>query len=423
MEHISFNTLIGILIGLIFLSAFFSSSETGLMAINPYRLRHLSKVKRSAFLAQKMLKRPDRLLGVILLGNNFVNIYAASLVTVLALKADIDISLVNIVFTMVILIFAEITPKTLAALYPEKIAFPAVYVLQVLLWIFYPIVWLINGFASILLKIFGVSSVMKRSHHLSPEELKTIVHETSGRIPVQHREMLLGVLELENVSINEIMVPNNEIIGLDLDSTDKELQNQLSSTQHTYLPVYKGSLDKIVGILHIRNALNLLADGSFSKETLEQTLAEPYFVPEGTSLTKQLLQFKEKQRRIGLVVNEYGDIQGLITLEDILEEVVGEFTTDMATTSKDIHPQEDGTFLVDGTVTIRELNRAMKWELPTDGPKTLSGLIIDYLETIPEIGTCCLINSIPLEVVQTGENRIKTVKISPPLNRPKEVDR
>lgn len=415
MEHIPFNTLVGLLIGLILLSAFFSGSETGLMSMNPYRLKHLSKKKHSAALAHKMLKRPDRLLGVILLGNNFVNIYAASLVTVLAIKSDLDISLVNIAFTIVILIFAEITPKTIAALYPEKIAFPAVYILQGLLWLFYPIVWLINGFANTLLKLFGISSVMKRSHHLSPEELKTVVHETSGRIPLQHREMLIGILDLENVSINDIMVPLNEIIGLDLDSTDKELQTQLASTQHTFLPVYENSLDHTVGILHTRYALNLLADGNFNKQTLKDCLAEPYFVPEGTSLTQQLLQFKEKQRRIGLVVNEYGDIQGLIALEDILEEVVGEFTTDMSTTSKDIHPQEDGTFLVDGTVTLRELNRAMDWELPTEGPKTLSGLIIDHLETIPEIGTCCLINKIPLEVVQTGENRIKTVRISPPL--------
>lgn len=417
METIPLNILVGILVGLLVLSAFFSSSETGLMALNPYRLRHLSKVKKSAALIQKRLKRPDRILGVILLGNNLVNIFAATIATLIAIKLNIDPILASLVLTAIVLIFAEVSPKTLAALYPEKVAFPAIYILQFLLWTFYPFVWLINTFSNLMLRILGVSSIHMKAHHLSTDELKTLIHETAGKVPVQHREMVLGILDLENVMIDEIMVPLVEVIGLDLENSEKELQSQLASTQHTFLPVYKGDIDNMVGILHTRSALNLLADGQFNKDNIESHLDEPYYVPEATSLTQQLLQFKDRGRRLALVVNEYGDIQGLITLEDILEEVVGEFTTDMATTSKDVHPQDDGTFLVDASITIRELNRAMGWKLSTAGPKTLSGVIIDYLETIPDIGTCCLIENIPVEVVQVSENRIKTVRLSPPVEK------
>ncbi len=422
MEALPLNILLGILVGLLVLSAFFSSSETGLMALNPYRLRHLAKVKKSAAFAQKRLKRPDRILGVILLGNNLVNILAASIATVIAIRLEYNPLQASLALTAIVLIFAEVSPKTLAVLYPEKVAFKAIYILEVLLWIFYPFVWLINAFSSLMLKLLGVSSLKKSTQHLSSDELKTLIHETAGKVPVSHREMVLGILELENVSIDEIMVPTVEVTGLDIDNSEKELQSQLASTQHTFLPIYQGSLNHIIGILHTRTALNLLADGNFNKETLKAHLVEPYFVPEATSLTQQLLEFKKHRNRIALVVNEYGDIQGLITLEDILEEVVGEFTTDMSTTSPDIHPQEDGTFLVDASVTIRELNRAMDWQLPTTGPKTLSGMIIDILETIPKIGTCCLIEQIPIEVVQVIENRIKTVRISAKIQIDKKED-
>lgn len=417
MEAIPFNVLIGLLIGLLVLSAFFSSSETGLMALNPYRLRHLAKVRRSAALIHKRLKRPDRILGVILLGNNLVNILAASIATVLAIRLGFDPLLSSLALTAIVLIFAEVSPKTLAVLYPEMIAFPAIYVLEMLLWILYPFVWLINTFSNLLLRVLGVSSIKKSTQHLSTDELRTLIHETAGKVPIAHREMVLSILDLENVSIDEIMVPRVEVIGLDFDNSEKELLTQLASTQHTFLPVYRDDLNQTIGILHTRNALNMIADGTFSKENMKKHLLEPYYVPEATSLTHQMLQFKDRGTRIALVVNEYGDIQGLVTLEDILEEVVGEFTTDMAQTSKDIHPQEDGTFVVDASVTIRELNRAMNWKLPTQGPKTLSGVVIDFLQSIPEAGTCVLIDNIPIEVLQVIENRIKTVRISPPIKR------
>ena len=385
------------------------------MTLNLYRLRHLSKTKKSAKVAQNLLRRPDRLLGIILMGNNFVNILASALATILASHYDLDVLAASFVLTVVILVFAEISPKTLAALYPERLAFLFAYPLQFLLWVLYPVVWLLNGMSNSMLRLFGISSLKKQAHHLNPEELRTIVHETSGHVPIHHREMMLGILDLEHVSVEEIMVPRSEIVAIDLDMTDGDLIKYLASTQHTFVPVYRGDLDNTLGILHTRQALNLMADNNLSKNTLEHVLAAPYFVPEGTPLTQQLLEFKQNQRRLGLVVNEYGDILGLIALEDILEEVVGEFTTDVSTISKDIHPQEDGTFLVDGSVTIRELNRAMGWTLPTTGPKTLSGLIIDYLEMIPELGTCCLIDHVPIEVVQVSENRIKTARLSKPL--------
>ncbi len=416
MENLTLDTLFILLVVLVCLSAFFSSSETGLMSLNPYKLRHKSKESRAAALAQKNLKRPDRLLGVILLGNNFVNIYATALVTVIALKLGVPLSLASIAFTFVILVFAEITPKTLAALFPERVAFPAIYILQVLLWIFYPFVWFINGISNTMFKLIGIQSVKKGVQHLTQDELRTLVHETAGRVPLHKREMVISILDLETVLVDEIMVPRVEIIGLDLDDSELEIKQQLASTQHTFLPVYRGSINQIEGILHTRYALNLLADDTFSIENLLQGLKEPYFVPEATSLTMQLIKFRENKEKIALVVNEYGDIQGMVAIEDILEEVVGEFTTDMAQASPDVHPQDDGTFLVDASINIRDLNRALSMDFSTSGPKTLSGLIIEYLETIPEAGTCCLLNQVPIEVVQVLENKIKTVRISQPIS-------
>tara|TARA_R110002110_G_scaffold400317_2_gene616660 strand:- start:16403 stop:17683 length:1281 start_codon:yes stop_codon:yes gene_type:complete len=414
MTNASIPTLLLIMLILLVLSAFFSGSETGMMSINRFRLKHLSKNSKAAKRVQKMLERPDRLLGVILLGNNFVNIMASAIASIIAIRlwGDMGVLVASILLTIIVLIFAEVSPKTLAALYPEKIAFPASNILKVLLVVLYPLVWLVNIISNSLLRLIGVNIEEFSGTALSKEELRTIVHETSGRGHSTHRSMLLGILDLEKVHIEDIMIPRNEIIGIDLTNDWDAIKGQLASTQHTFLPVYEENLNDIVGVMHVKHALHLLANKESDKNKLKKILMVPYFVPEGTTLAKQLVNFKEHKKRLALVVDEYGDLEGLITLEDIFEEIVGEFTTDMASeTHQDVHPQEDGTILIDGGATLRDINKSLGLNFSLKGPKTLSGLIVDYLQTIPSTGTCCVINNIIIEVIQVQDNRIKTIKI------------
>ncbi len=420
MDHIPIGALFGALFFLILLSAFFSGSETGLMSLNRYRLKHLAKKRhRGAMRASQLLKRPDRLIGLILLGNNFVNILASSIATVLALRlwGESGIAIAAGLLTLVILIFAEVTPKTLAVLHPERFAFPATLVLEPLLRLLYPLVWLVNVVSNSLLRLLGVSPDARHSEALSCDELRMVVSEAGAMIPQSHQEMLTNILDLEKVTVDDIMVPRKEISGIDLDADWEEILNQLSHSEHTRLPVYRGDIDNIVGIIHIRNTLDLWRRKEANKEDLIARLREPYFIPEGTPLTTQLLNFRRKKRRIGLVVDEYGDIQGLVTLEDILEEIVGEFTTDPGDRIREVHPQPDGTYLVDGSANIRDLNRIMHWDLPTDGPKTFSGLIIEHLESIPEPGTSLMLAGYPVEIVQTKGNKVKTARIDPTFRR------
>lgn len=391
-----------------------------MMSLDRYRLKHKAKESSSAKRVLKLLERPDRLLGVILLGNNFVNIMASAIAGLIAVRmfGEIGVLIASILLTIVVLIFAEVSPKTLAALYPEKVAYPTSAVLKALLWILYPLVWVINYLSNGLLRLLGVNIKKQQHTSLNLEELRTVVHEARDRIPNEHRSMLLSILDLEKGKVEDIMVPKNEVIGLDLDDDWEALKGQLANTQHSLLPVYKQDLNKFVGILHIKKAANILADDTFSNTKLIEILDKGYFVPEGTPLSTQLLNFQQNKQRFALVVDEYGDILGLVTLEDILEEIIGEFTTDMvATTHKTIHPQNDGSFLVEGGIAIRDLNKVMDFDLPAFGPRTLSGLIIEHLETIPEIGTCCLIDDVPIEVIQIQDNRIKTVKIYQKLER------
>lgn len=406
---------------LVVLSAFFSGSETGLISLNRYRLRHMTRDGHAgAVRASELLKRPDRLIGVILLGNNFVNILASAIATVIALRlmGEEGIMLATLLLTLVILIFAEITPKTLAALHPERFAFPATLVIRPLLKVLYPLVWLINTIPSALLRSFGVSQKALDSPSLSTEELRTVVNEAGSLIPQRHQEMLLSILDLEQVTVEDIMVPRNEIVGIDLNDEWDQVLQQLSTSQHTRLPIFRGDIDNVLGFVHLRNLLNLGNEGLPSPNDLEKAMREAYFIPEGTPLNTQLLNFQTQRRRIGLVVDEYGDIRGLVTLDDILEEIVGEFTTDpSAATSRDIHPQEDGSFLVDGSTSIRELNRVLQWSLQTSGPKTLNGMITEYLEAIPEPGTSLLLEGYPIEILQTANNSVKTVRIDPALER------
>ncbi len=405
--------LLSLLTLLLVLSAFFSGSETALMSLNRYQLRHKSREgHRGARLAEKLLKRPDRVIGLILLGNNLVNFSAASLVAIIAFKigGEPAVALGAVVLTLLVLIFSETAPKTLAALHPERVAFPAAIIYYPLLKITYPIVWLTNVAANGVLFLFGVRAKHTGLQALTREELRTVVHEAGSRIASQYRQMLISILDLEKVTIDDVMVPHNEIIGIDLDDDDDAVEAIIKNSEHTRLPVFRDNIDNVVGVLHLRKLANL-AQQEMTKDRLQRLLSEPYFVPEGTPLSTQLVQFQRRRERIALVVDEYGDIQGIVTLEDILEEIVGEFTTDPADDGEDVVSEGTDTFLVDASANIREINRSQNWELPTEGPKTINGLIVELLETIPEPQTCLKINGYPIEIVETDDNRIRSVRI------------
>lgn len=416
MDDIPISALVGVLIFLILLSAFFSGSETGLVSLNRYRLRHLAKIRhRGAVRASRLLERPDRLIGLILLGNNFVNILASSIATVLALRlwGEAGIAIAAGLLTLIILIFAEVTPKTLAVLNPERIAFPAAYVLSPLLKVMYPFVWLVNIIANNLIRLFGVDVDSDTNQEITTEELRMVVNEAGAMIPRRHQMMLTNILDLEKVTVDDIMVPRNELVGIDLDNDWDTILKQIGNSRHTRIPVYRTDINNVLGIIHVRNMLEMLQQKEVSKDALIQHIREAYFVPEGTPLNTQLLHFQHEKRRLGLVVDEYGDVQGLVTLEDILEEIVGEFTTDPSTHIQEVHRQADGTYLVDGSANVRELNRVMHWELPTGGPKTFSGLITEHMESIPEPGTSLLLAGYPVEIVQIKDNMVKTAQINP----------
>jgi Mg2+/Co2+ transporter CorB len=421
LNEIHLSVLAGTLVLLIILSAFFSGSETGMMALNRYRLRHLANEgDKGARRASALLARPDRLIGVILLGNNFVNILASAIATVIALEllGEKGIALATVLLTLVVLIFAEVAPKTLAALNPERIAFPASFVLGPLLKVLYPLVWVINMVVNGLLRLVGIRAKDIESEPLSREELRTVVNEAGAMIPRRHRRMLVSILDLEDVSVEDIMVPRNEVSGIDLEDPLPTIRENLTNAQHTRLPLFEGELNHVVGLMHVRRVLPLLDEGTFSKEALRAVVRAPYFVPASTPLHTQLINFQRQHRRVGLVVDEYGDIQGLVTLEDILEEIVGEFTSDPANQSPDVTAEPGGTYLVNGGANIRELNRTLHWQLPAAGPKTLNGLIIEYLEVIPEPGTSLRIAGYPIEVISTTDNAVKTARISPALRVP-----
>ncbi len=423
-DDIPLAGLIGLLVALLLLSAFFSGSETALMSLNRYRLRHKARQgHRGARIADRLLQRPDRLISLILLGNNLVNFSAASLVAVIAFKlgGQPAVALGTLVLTLVVLVFAEAAPKTLAALHPEKVAFPAALIYQPLLKITYPLVWLINVMSNGVLWLFGVRYDDTQLQSLTREELRTIVNEAGSRLSIRYRQMLLSVLDLEKVTVDDVMVPHNEVIGIDLDDNILEIEQVIANSQHTRLPVYNNSIDEVVGVLHLRRLANL-TERSLDKDVIKELVDEPYFVPEGTPLSTQLVQFQRRRLRIALVVDEYGDIQGIVTLEDILEEIVGEFTTDPADDVDDVVNEGNGTYLVDGTANIRDINRSQKWELPIDGPKTLSGLIVELLETIPEPATCLKISGYPIEIVEADDNRIRSVRIGPRVAEKDKVD-
>jgi len=418
LENISTQMLFITLGILILISAYFSGSETGMMSLNRYRLRHLEKEKhKGAKRVSKLLKRPDRLIGLILIGNNLVNIAAASIATIIGIRffGDVYGMLVStVVLTLVILIFAEVTPKTLAALYPEKIAFPSSILLSLLLKILFPLVIAVNWITNGILMILGISSEQREQHSLSSEELRTVVNESGALLHEQDQSMLMSILDLEKVSVEDIMIPRSELVGIDVNDDWKKIQRQLTQANHTRVLLYRDNIDDVVGYIHARDALKLLSKSQFTKATLLRAVRELYFIPEGTPLNIQLLKFQHAKERLGLVVDEYGDIQGLVTLEDILEEIVGDFTTTMTPTpSEEVTLQPDGSYLVDGSASIRDINKEMSWQLPTDGPKTLNGLIIEHLEDIPQNNLSVRIAGYPIEIVEVSNNRIKIVRVMP----------
>ncbi len=407
-------TILGILI---FLSAYFSGSETGMMSLNRYRLRHLEKQKhKGAMRVSKLLARPDRLIGLILIGNNLVNISASAIATIIGLRlfGDMGILIATIVLTLVILIFAEVTPKTLAALYPEKVAFPSSIILTFLLKLLFPLVVVVNWITNSLLMLLGINAEQREQHSLSSEELKTVVNESGALLHPRDQDMLVSILDLDKVVVEDIMIPRSELVGIDVNDDWKKIQKQLTQGNHTRVLLYRDNIDDVVGYIHARDALKLLSKNQFTKATLLRAVRELYFIPEGTPLNIQLLKFQHAKERLGLVVDEYGDIQGLVTLEDILEEIVGDFTTTMTpTTSEEVNLQPDGSYLVDGSASIRDINKEMSWKLPTDGPKTLNGLILEYLEEIPQSNISLRISGYPVEIIDVADNKIKTVRVMP----------
>jgi Mg2+/Co2+ transporter CorB len=424
MPRPSLGLLVITLLTLLLLVAFFAGSETALMSLNRYRLRHRALAgHRGARLAEALLAHPDRLIGLILLLSTVVNVVTPTLVGIIAFRigGDYLVALGVVALTFVLLIFCEVAPKTFAALHPERLALPAAYIYTPLLTVLYPFVWATNLLANGTLRLLGVPR-HQASHALSSEELRTVVAEAGAMIPQRGQQMLVSILDLEKATVEDIMVPRTEIVGVDIDDEWDKIIDQLRQSQHTRLPVYEGEIDRIIGVLHMKNVVHELARGRIERSTLIEIARdrEPYFVPSGTTLSTQLQNFQRNKRRLAFVVDEYGDIQGLVTLEDILEEIVGEFTTDPATMMhRDVHPERDGYFVVNASATVRALNRSMRWTLPTDGPKTLNGLIVEVLETIPDVGTTLKVSDYMIEVLQTAENTIKTVRIHPPP-RPSE---
>ena len=414
MNDIPLSVLIGILVFMLVLSAFFSGSETSLMTLNRYRLRHLVKLKHSgAIKAHRLLQRPDRLLGLILLSNSFVNNFASSIATVIAIKLYADdesvLAIATGLLTLVMVICSEVTPKTLAAIKPELLAFSAAWIYTPLLKVFYPVVWVVNIFVNLLLRLVGVDANKRSRDSLNKDELKSIITEAESLMPLRYQKMLLGILDLESATVEDIMTPRNEIVGIDLEASIEDIITQIKTSPHSRLAVYKKSIDRVVGFLHLRNVLVLVNKDNFDKQSIINLLTKPAFIPENTPVHTQMLRFKNEKIRIGLVVDEYGDVQGLVTLDDLLQEIVGELIADDEIARK----QSDGSYLIDASITVRELNRVMNWSLPTEGPKTLNGLIIDFMETIPKSGTSIKLQGHPLEIIKRNENAVKLVKFLP----------
>ena len=424
MNAIPTGALFFILVLLVLISGFFSGSETALMSLNRYRLRHqANNGNRAAMRTAQLLENPEKLISLILLGNNFVNILASAIATVIALRlmGEPGIAVATGLLTFVILVFAEVTPKTFATRRAERVALFASAVYAPLMKVTYPIVLAVNWLSTRILNLFNVTA-SSSEEHLSSEELRTVVNETAGMIPTRHRDMLLNILDLGSISVNDIMVPRNEIIGIDLEDPWDDILQQITNSPHSRLLVFRENIDAVVGFVYLRKMLDGLHSGNLTQSYLESVVREPYFIPEGTTLTVQLLNFQREKRRVGLVVDEYGDIQGLLTLEEILEEIVGEFDNDPQITPAEIQPQANGSFIVDGTAQIRNLNKALNWSLPSDGPKTLNGIVLEHFENFPKKGAAFHFNNHPITILEVEDNRVLQVLIDTAIDNNDDED-
>ena len=419
MDDIPIRTLLIVFFVLVVISAFFSSSETSMMALNRYRLRHLAKTgNRGAKRTVYLLERTDRLLGSILLGNNLVNTAAAALGTAIVFRllgqSELSLTIATLTVTAVFLIFSEITPKIIGASYPERIAFPASLVLKPLMTLMHPVVVVANLFVNGLLLVFKLKPPAgAQAQKLSPEELRTLVLEGGHFLPQKHQNILLNLFDLAAITVEDVMTPRSRIEGIDLDASSEEIRREIATCNHTRLPVYRGRLDELVGVVHVRKVLNRADRAEIDAATISEIMKEPYFVPIETGLLAQLQNFQDQQDRFALVVDEYGELMGLVTIEDILEEIIGEFTTQSPFQAADWKRQEDGSVVVDGAASLRDLNRQLGYDFPVDGPKTLNGLILEHLQEIPEPGTSLKLAGFPVEILQTQHRSIKSVRLLP----------
>jgi Mg2+/Co2+ transporter CorB len=414
MHTTGFLGSIVLFVVLFLLSAFFSGSETAMMSLNRYRLRHSArKGNHRAKQMLQLLKRPDRLLGVILLGNTFCNVLVSSVVTLTVSHyyGDGGVLVATALLTLIILIFAETAPKTVAAFHPSWFARRASPVLSVLLKILYPLVWFINTIANGFLHLFGMKLRTSRDENLSNEELGTLVREASGQLSNQYRDMLLSILSLEKVDVDDVLVPRNEVVGIDLEQPWEKIEAQLQSTRFGYLPVYREYIDRIEGVLRVQDLVTAAVNQHISKDTIVGLMREPYFIPEKAQLSQQLIYFQQKNQQLGLVVDEYGDIIGIITLQDVLEEIVGQFAGSMAPAAKMLNKQEDDSYVIDAGIGVRDLNRLLGWDLPVDGPNTLSGLIIDYLESIPSGPQTLTMEGHRIEIISMNGTTVDQVRV------------
>lgn len=413
MNEAPLGLLFGILAALIVLSGFFSGSETGMMSLNRYRLRHRAKTgHKGAKRASKLLDEPDSLISTILIGNNLVNNLAASIATIAAIRLYGDNAVVpaSILLTLVFLIFAEIIPKTIAAYKSETVAYSVSHILLPLKTLLFPVIWLVSHVTHFVLRLTRIEK-NDGSEHIGLDELRTIVGEAGHLIPKHHKGMLMNILDLEQITVDDIMIPRNEVFGIDIDADTDTIIRKLRDAEFTRIPVYQNDIDNIIGILHQRDVISSVDEqGRVQRDALLKAVREPYFIPEGTPLNTQLFNFQKQKRRQGIVVDEYGVMQGIVTLEDLLEEIVGEFTSNLSTDTEDIIHQADGSYLVDGTTTIRDINKIMKWELPTDGPKTLNGLLLEQLESFPEASVSVSIGRYRFEIIEMKGNLIQSVR-------------
>lgn len=418
MEHVSTTTLIITLVVMILVSAFFSGSETGMMTLNRYRLRHKAKNgNRSARRVEKLLRRPDRLISLVLIGNNLVNILASALATIVGMRlyGNAGVAISTGVMTFAVLIFAEVLPKTIAALYPEKVAYPSSLLLAPLQVIMMPLVWLLNTITRLLMRMVGIKTDGSTSSALNKDELRTLVYESRSLMSRRHQEMLLSVLDLEKVNVDDIMVPRNEIVGININDEWKSIERQVSHSPHGRIVLFRDSLDDAVAMLRVREAWRMMTEKKeFTKENLLRAADEIYYVPEGTPLNVQLVKFQRNKKKVGLVVDEYGDIKGLVTIEDILEEIVGDFTTSMSPSlAEEVMPQSDGSVLIEGTANVREINKAFNWHLPQEEARTINGMLLEELEEIPQAGTRIQVENYDIDILDVQDNMVKQIRVTP----------